>query len=1094
MRSVFLNIIVLLCPLMVLGQSTGNQDNYDISKEKVLYTVGYSHLDSEYEWDYKTTVSEYLRNTMAENFYLFEKYPNYVFNFTGARRYQLMQEYYPELFKKLKYYVARERWFVSGSSIDEGEVNTSSSESVIRHILYGNNYFRQEFGKASVDYMLPDCFGFVASLPTVLHHAGVLGFSTQKLTIPNLQTAIPLPFNIGLWNGPDGNGLVSVLDATDYDGDILPRLDIDKKWVDRVEKDYEKYGIMFGYRYYGAGDMGGGIRERDLVNAEGSLNNPDSKLKIVLTSSDRMFKDITPEIKKKLPVFEGDLFLVEHSAGSQSSQSYMKRMNRKNEILAQEAELMAVMANYHTGADYPLEKLNKSWSLLLGSQMHDILTGTAIPSAFNLSWNDEFIAQNGFVKVWKNSAGRVSSQLNTQTKGRPVVVHNSVAIEREDVCTAELEFTTNPSFIKVFDHEGKEVPSQIISGNENKLKLIFIAKVPALGFAVYDVREAEAPSKYTVSKLSITPNAIENEYYRVTLNDKGDIVGILDKKQNRELLSKPARLEFLHENPKKEPAWNMYWYDRKNPAFAFMDENVSVNIIESGPVRVALEVTSEGQNSNITQIVSLSAGEAGKRIEFANKINWQSTGVSLKASFPFVAENDYATYNLGVGTVERNTNHEKKFEVPSKMWFDLTDKSGKFGVSVLEDCKYGSDKPDENTLRLTLLYTPSADRCPTWLYQATQDWGIQDVKYGLYSHSGDWSESETQWQAEFLNKPLIAFEAPKHKGSLGMEFSFMGISSPKAGLMALKKAENSDYYIVRVNELTGSDVNNLILKFPGEIIDAYEVNGQEQKTGEAKISGKKLKFDLSHYTIRSFAVKLAPKNQIKLAQVPVDLPFNEDAMSYDDNRTDGTFYKRPYDPTRHGNLRGYPAEMIPDEITSEGLVFKMGSREDLHNNVVRCDGQEIKLPSGDYNKLYILAAAYKDLSDDFIVNGKKVKLGISRWRGFIGQHYDRQFEVDGYTVYDVNEPYLKKDNIAWFASHHHFAYPSANVPYEYSYIFKYEIDIDENTDKITLPDNSEIRIFAVTLAKDTGDDIQLLQELSDDFSENEPYVLRNENK
>lgn len=124
--------------------------------------------------------------------------------------------------------------------MDEGEVNVSSSESIIRQVLYSNNYFRAEFGKESVDYMLPDCFGFVASLPSVLHHAGLKGFSTQKLTIPNLDTAIPLPFNIGVWNGPDGKGLVSVLDATDYDGDILPRLDIDPYWVDRLNKDRSK--------------------------------------------------------------------------------------------------------------------------------------------------------------------------------------------------------------------------------------------------------------------------------------------------------------------------------------------------------------------------------------------------------------------------------------------------------------------------------------------------------------------------------------------------------------------------------------------------------------------------------------------------------------------------------------------------------------------------------------------------------------------------------------------------------------------------------------------------------------------------------------
>lgn len=1093
MKQKSLLILIMLLPILTFSQPIDRRAKYDITKERVLYTVGYTHLDSEYEWDYKTTVSEYLKNTMEENFRLLDKYPDYVFNFTGSRRYRLMKEYYPELFQRLKGYIQKGRWYVAGSSVEEAEVNVSSSESVLRHVLYGNNYFRKEFGKESVDYMLPDCFGFVASLPSVLHHAGMIGFSTQKLTIPNLPTAIPLPFNVGIWNGPDGKGLVVCLDATDYDGDLMPRLDIDKYWDNRLADDYKKYGISFDYRYYGAGDMGGGLRERDVINAEGSLDNSDSKLKVVLTSSDQMYKDITPEIRKKLPVFSGDLLLVEHSAGSMSSQSYMKRLNRKNEILAQSSEQMATMAGYLTNAAYPFEKLNNSWELVLGSQMHDVLPGTAIPSAFELAWNDEFIAQNGFSAVLKNSIGTASSQLNTQTKGRAVAVYNPVAIEREDVCTAELEYAVMPAHIKVYDAKGKEVPSQIITRNDNKVKFIFLAHIPSMGIAVYDIRESATPTTLRTPSLLIKTNTMENDYYRLTLNEDGDIAGIIDKKTNREILAKPARLEFLHENPVKEPAWNMFWYDRKNPPFDFMNKEVSIKIIENGPVRIAFEVTRKGQNSGIKQIVSLSAGNAGKRVEVANTIDWQSTGVSLKASFPFIAENENATYNLGVGTVKRNTNHELKFEVPSKMWFDLTDKSGKFGVSVLEDCKYGSDKPDNNTLRLTLLYTPSAKLCPTWLYQSTQDWGIQDVKYGLYSHSGDWSQSETQWQAEFLNKPMLAFEAPKHTGKAGAAFSLMSISSPKVGVMALKKAEQGDYFIVRVNERSGNDVTGVNIKFPGKILDAYEVNGQEQKIGAASIAGNSLNFDISHYTIRSYAFKLAPLSQLAFNQSIVDLSYDQDVMSFDNNRTDGNMTEN-YDPTSHGDVRNYPAELIPDELVSEGVKFKMGSTADLQKNVVTCKGQEIRLPSGDFNKLYILAAATGETSGIFTVNGKSANLNIANWTGFIGQHYDRQFGLDGATVISVKEPYLKHDNIAWFASHYHFGYPTRNQPYSYSYIFKYEINLPQKTNNITLPDNDKIKIFAITVAKNVADDVQILQPLSDDFKGNKPFVLRNASK
>jgi alpha-mannosidase len=144
--------------------------------------VGYAHLDTQWRWEYPTTISQYILNTMRDNFALFEKYPHYVFNFSGANRYRRMKEYFPADYAKVKKYVAAVRWFPAGFSMEENDVNSPSAESIIRQVLYGKLYFRREFGKTSAEYMLPDCFGFPASLPSILAHAGIKSFSTQKLT------------------------------------------------------------------------------------------------------------------------------------------------------------------------------------------------------------------------------------------------------------------------------------------------------------------------------------------------------------------------------------------------------------------------------------------------------------------------------------------------------------------------------------------------------------------------------------------------------------------------------------------------------------------------------------------------------------------------------------------------------------------------------------------------------------------------------------------------------------------------------------------------------------------------------------------------
>ena len=156
----------------------------DLTKPQnaTLYVVGYAHLDTQWRWEFPQTISEYMLKTMRVNFDYLEKYPHYIFNWTGANRYRLMKEYFPSDFMKMKQYVAAGRWYPAGSSMEEGDVNAPSAEAILREILYGNTYFRKEFGVASAEYMLPDCFGFPASLPSILAHAGVKGFSTQKLS------------------------------------------------------------------------------------------------------------------------------------------------------------------------------------------------------------------------------------------------------------------------------------------------------------------------------------------------------------------------------------------------------------------------------------------------------------------------------------------------------------------------------------------------------------------------------------------------------------------------------------------------------------------------------------------------------------------------------------------------------------------------------------------------------------------------------------------------------------------------------------------------------------------------------------------------
>ncbi|MDP4282269.1 MAG: glycoside hydrolase family 38 C-terminal domain-containing protein, partial [Bacteroidota bacterium] len=1067
LRILIILSISAVFSLRVNAQPLIGKPLYDFTQEPVLYTVGYAHLDSQWRWDYPATINRFIKATLDDNFMYFERYKDYVFNFSGARRYRLMKEYYPAKYELLKKYISQGRWFVAGSSVDECDANIPSPESILRQILYGNGYFRNEFGKESVDFLLPDCFGFQADLPSVLAHAGLKGFSTQKL---GWGSAVGIPFNIGNWIGPDGKGIVAALNPTSYTSDIDPRLDTAKYWIDRINDNGKKYGIYADYRYYGTGDIGGAPSEKAIKNGVGSMNNPDSKIHVYLSSADQFFRDLTDAQKAQLPSYSGDLLLTQHSAGSLTSQSYMKRWNRKNELLAQAAEPLAITADWLGSQEYPLDNMNQAWWLVLQSQMHDMLPGTCIPTAYEYAWNDEVLALNRFSSVLRSAAGSVCRALDTRGQGKSIVVYNPVAIDRQDVAEADIQFPEGvPDAVLVTGPDGKETPCQITGHSKTSLHLLFIAHIPSMGLACYDVRPVKHEPTFRTG-VSGTGNTLENEYYKVTLNANGDISGITDKKLNKELLSAPIRMEFHKEHPEYWPAWNMDWKDRKEPPIGFVDGNVKMTFTENGPVRTSIQVERTGMNSVFHQTISLSAGETGQRIEFRNNVEWQSKGVSLRAAFPLTASNSAATYNLGLGTIERENNNEKKYEVPSREWFDLTDKSGTYGVSVLEDCKFASDKPNDKTLRLTLLYTPQTN---VYHDQGTQDWGIHEFTYALYSHKGDWRTGQSEWQGRFLNQPLKAFQVTAHEGSLGKSFSLVSVNTPEVDIRAVKKAENGNGIIIRLQELFGKDVSRVEVTFPAKILSASETDGQERVLGNIPASGNKMVVDMKKFGIRSFNIKLDnPENKLTPSvSYPLNLTYDQNVTYQESNKKNGKFDE---------SGMALPAELLPGSITMDGIRFTLGKTTDGQNNVLTCKGQKILLPkTGHFNRIYILAAAVNDTNGQFRAGNNKKSFRISKWTGKIGSFDLRKW--DKFERITGLEPgFIKRDEVACFITH--LCKDTLNIPYQYAYIFKYGMDVAPTAAYIQLPENEGIKIFAITAADDPYAQIETLQPLYDDFS------------
>ena len=374
-------------------------------EKKKVYAVATAHLDTVWRWNLATTIEEYITDTIAKNLDLIEKYPHYKFNFEGAFRYALIEEYYPKHFEIIKKLIEDGRWCVSGSSYENGDVNIPSPEALFRNILLGNGYFKEKFGKQSTDIFLPDCFGFGYALPAVMKHAGLNGFTTQKLS---WGSAYGQPFDIGIWQGVDGSRVFASIDAKSYRYKFSDDIRADLGIIDKISANANRFGFPQTLNLYGTGDWGGSPTEESVMALEKSvLKNEKSDFEIISAASDEMFRDfekLPKNIQDTFPVWNNELVMTAHGAGAYTSRAMSKRLNAQNENLADTTEKACVLANAIGVYKYPQKNINDAWKRVIRHQFHDDITGTSNMEVYNEAFNDYFVSLSQFKNEYIGAA------------------------------------------------------------------------------------------------------------------------------------------------------------------------------------------------------------------------------------------------------------------------------------------------------------------------------------------------------------------------------------------------------------------------------------------------------------------------------------------------------------------------------------------------------------------------------------------------------------------------------------------------------------------------------------------------------------------
>jgi alpha-mannosidase len=371
-------------------------------------------------------------------------------------------------------------------------------------------------------------------------------------------------------------------------------------WVKRLQIDGDVTGIKADYHYVGTGDIGGApnessvkLMEAIVTKGKASIPGPppnpqewegdevpgeansapvqvgDGPVHVIWSKADQMFKDILACCNTdRMPRYKGDLELINHSAGSITSEAYQKRWMRKNELLADAAEKASVAASWLGARPYPQQRLNAAWTLVMGGQFHDLLPGTATPKAFEFAWNDDIVAMNNFAGVLKSATEGVAGAMNTQAEGTPILVYNPLNIAREDVVDASVRLPESASNVLVVGPDGSRQAGQVAGQQDGTTHVLFRAKVPAVGYAVYDIQAGGGEASN--SEVKATESSLENQRFVVKLDENGDVSSIFDKKLNRETLSAPIRLAISTDNPEHWPAWNMDFADEQRAPRAYV--------------------------------------------------------------------------------------------------------------------------------------------------------------------------------------------------------------------------------------------------------------------------------------------------------------------------------------------------------------------------------------------------------------------------------------------------------------------------------------------------------------------------------------------
>jgi alpha-mannosidase len=776
--------------------------------------VGHAHIDTAWLWPVKESIRKCAR-TFATQLDLIERYPEYIFGASQAQHYQFVKERYPQLYERIKKAVKAGQWEVQGGMWVEADCNIPSGESLVRQILHGKNFFRDELGVDVDNLWLPDVFGYSAALPQILRKSGIDYFLTQKLSWNQIND---FPYHTFKWQGIDGSTVLTHFPPENTYNSQVEAETLIPAQNQFKEKDYlDEFLCLFGI-----GDGGGGPKEEHIEMAR-RLANLEGAPRVHLGTAREFFHKLSNH-EHEVPTWVGELYLELHR-GTLTTQAFMKWANRR---LEQTLRAMEMLGSCLPTDLYPQESIERIWKLVLLNQFHDIIPGSSIWRVYRLADEQYREALSKCDEITTEIAVELLKR-----KSDSLTLFNSLHYEYRGAVTLPASWAD----CAVNDALGNLLPSQM----END-RVTVLASVPPYSFVTLTKAAAEARPARRTSGL-----VMENARVSYEFTAQGTIRRCFDKETQREIVppDQPGNVLTLYEDrPNDWDAWDVDGFYRDVPLETA--HLIEVKPLPAGDVRQGLLFRYTLGQSTIEQRVYL--GSTSKRLDFETVVDWHEKHRMLRVAFPVMLQAEEATFEIQYGYIRRpthtNTSWEKaRFEVVGHRWADLSSRD--YGAALLNDSKYGyyveSGLLDLNLLRSPNYPDPDADQ------------GEHHFVYSFLPHSGDLIRSDVICEAAKLNQGLVILDGFSAESRMvPVQLSGDGLS-----LEVLKKAEKEKCLVLRIVETSGRQSSGrLKVNVTGAVL--VETDLLEWTDGKSIPVDGSVDLELNPFEIRTYKLRFEP--------------------------------------------------------------------------------------------------------------------------------------------------------------------------------------------------------------------------------------------